>query len=89
MKAKKTYNIQLSLFTWIIEMFYGSWTIMLVMGALLGNAGLWTPAYWEIFGGLYIFSSIVSMASRSNYRTVQQCISMDVEKKKNRKQELI
>jgi hypothetical protein len=51
-------------------MFLSAWILMLVVGALLGNEGLWTPAYWEVFGTLYASTTFVSFLARNAANTI-------------------
>ena len=56
-------NVLVGLLTPVIGLFFRSWILMLLFGALLGNQGLWTPAYWEVFGGLYTLGILVGYAT--------------------------
>lgn len=53
------------IFAMIAGMFSAAWVIMLMMGTLLGNEGLWTPAYWECFGGVYLMGAITGVVARN------------------------
>lgn len=65
--------------TWI-DIFFTSWTLMLMAGTLLGNVGLWTPAYWEVLGSLFVLSNLTGFVSRRYYITLRDMTKADLKK---------
>ena len=60
-----------------IDMFFTSWIVMLLVGTLFGNADLWTPAYWEVFGGLYLLAVFTNFSTRQYYNSLKTLAAHD------------
>lgn len=62
-----------------ISHFVTAWIIMLASGALLGDEGLWTPAYWQVFWALYVVTALVSFTTRSYYENLKILAKRDTQ----------